>query len=129
MGQKIRSTVGGQMKRSTMTSRPGSLVCPFCEAGELERTGSYSARCISCGRVTGRLVLETLHQIITLPESLGAHACECGHPEMRRLSDGMFHCPACGSEIPGETRQTITKAMRCHNENDGSAERNREAVE
>jgi ribosomal protein L37AE/L43A len=35
----------------------------------------------------------------TLPVSLGAHACECGHPEMRRLPDGVFHCPACGSEI------------------------------
>jgi ribosomal protein L37AE/L43A len=87
------------MKRSAMTSRPGSLVCPFCETGELERTGSYSARCISCGRVTRRLILEILHQMITLPESLGAHACECGHPEMRRLSDGVFHCPACGSEL------------------------------
>lgn len=23
----------------------------------------------------------------------------CGHPEMRRLPDGVFHCPACGSEV------------------------------
>ena len=24
---------------------------------------------------------------------------ECGHPEMCRLPDGVFHCPACGSEV------------------------------
>jgi hypothetical protein len=87
------------MKRSSLTSRLGSLVCPFCEAGELECTDRNSARCISCGRVTSRLILETLRQLIILPESLGAHACECGHPEMRCLPDGVFHCPACGSEI------------------------------
>ena len=26
--------------------------------------------------------------------------CEYGHPEMRRLPDGVFHCPACGSFYP-----------------------------
>jgi ribosomal protein L37AE/L43A len=87
------------MKRSSMTSRSGSLVCPFCEADELERAGSNSARCNSCGRVASRLILETLRRLITLPESLGTHACECGHPEMRRLPDGVFHFPACSSEI------------------------------
>jgi ribosomal protein L37AE/L43A len=87
------------MKHSSMTSRSGSLVCPFCEVGELERTGHNSARCNSCGRVANRLILESLCQLTILPESLGAHACECGHPEMRCLPDGVFHCPACGSEI------------------------------
>ncbi|HEX2183234.1 MAG TPA: hypothetical protein VHH10_13200 [Rubrobacteraceae bacterium] len=34
------------------------------------------------------------------PELLvGYHACECGHPGMRLLPDGVFHCPACGSEV------------------------------
>jgi ribosomal protein L37AE/L43A len=87
------------MSRSPLTSRSGSLVCPFCESGELETTDRNSALCISCGRVTSRLILKTLGQLIALPESLGTHACECGHPEMRRLPDGVFHCPACGSEI------------------------------
>jgi ribosomal protein L37AE/L43A len=87
------------MKRSSSTSRSGSLVCPFCEVGELEGTDRNTARCNSCGSVTRRLILETLRQLIILPDSLGAHACECGHPEMRRLPDGVFHCPACGSEI------------------------------
>ena len=44
-------------------------------------------------------MLETLRRITDLPEALGSHACECGHPEMRRLPDGTFHCPACGSEV------------------------------
>jgi hypothetical protein len=44
-------------------------------------------------------MLETLRSITALPDVLGKHACECGHPEMRRLPDGVFHCPACGSEV------------------------------
>jgi hypothetical protein len=44
-------------------------------------------------------VLETLRCISALPDVLGSHACECGHPEMRRLPDAIFHCPACGSEV------------------------------
>jgi len=87
------------MRHSPLTSRSDSLVCPFCESGELEPTGRNSARCIACGRVSRRLILEALRQLIALPESLGTHACECGHPEMRDLPDGVFHCPACGSEI------------------------------
>jgi uncharacterized Zn finger protein (UPF0148 family) len=43
--------------------------------------------------------MATLQQIVALPDALGEHACECGHPEMRRLPDGTFHCPACGSEV------------------------------
>jgi hypothetical protein len=56
------------------SSRPGVLICPHCEAGV---------------------------QIIALADALGRHACECGHPEMRRLPDGVFHYPACGSEVIG----------------------------
>jgi hypothetical protein len=44
-------------------------------------------------------MLETLCQITALPDALGSHACECGHPQMRCLPDGVFHCPACGSEV------------------------------
>ncbi len=45
-------------------------------------------------------MLGALRQIVALPDALGKHACEeCGHPEMRRLPDGTFHCPACGSEV------------------------------
>jgi ribosomal protein L37AE/L43A len=50
-------------------------------------------------------MLLTLEQIIALPSASGKHACEeCGHPEMRRLPDGTFHCPSYGSEVsPIET--------------------------
>jgi ribosomal protein L37AE/L43A len=44
-------------------------------------------------------MLLTLEQIVALPGASGKHACECGHPEMRRLPDGTFHCPSCGSEV------------------------------
>jgi ribosomal protein L37AE/L43A len=44
-------------------------------------------------------MLLTLEQIIALPDASGKHTCDCGHPEMRRLPDGMFHCPSCGAEV------------------------------
>jgi uncharacterized Zn finger protein (UPF0148 family) len=45
-------------------------------------------------------MLEILRGISALPDALGVHACEeCGHPEMLRLPDGTFHCPACRSEV------------------------------
>ena len=44
-------------------------------------------------------MLETLWRISALPDTLGSHACECGHPEMRLLPEGTYHCPACGSEV------------------------------
>jgi len=57
------------------------------------------AECASCGRDVEGAVLRTLEQIASLPEAWGKHACECGHPEMRHLPDGVFHCPACSSEV------------------------------
>jgi hypothetical protein len=55
--------------------------------------------CNSCEQAVDGSVLESLRQIVSLPEAIGGHACECGHPEMRRLPDGVFWCPACGSEV------------------------------
>ena len=81
------------------TSRPNSIVCPGCGCGELEVRGPDLAGCESCGRAFNGAVLMTLEEIVSLPDALGGHACECGHPEMRRLPDGVFHCPACGSEV------------------------------
>ena len=43
--------------------------------------------------------MRTLEQIASLPDALGKHACECGHPEMRLLPDNVYRCPACGSEV------------------------------
>ena len=84
---------------SRATSRPGRIVCPACGSWELRLRGAGLAGCDCCGRDVDGAVLRILEQIVALPDALGAHACECGHPEMRRLPDGVFHCPACGSEV------------------------------
>jgi ribosomal protein L37AE/L43A len=76
-----------------------TLTCPFCEVHELRPSGHNGARCESCKSVLGGPLLETLRRITDLPDAIGRHACECGHPEMRRLPDGVYWCPACGSEV------------------------------
>ena len=88
------------------------FICPLCEVHELESHGRGSAICPHCGRL-GAVFLKTLHEISALPDAIGAHACECGHPEMRRLPDGVYRCPACGLEVlpispprPGRSRQS-----------------------
>ena len=81
------------------------VICPFCEGGQLLHVGPGFARCGSCALPLLGSALETLRDIVGLPDALGAHPCECGHPEMRRLPDGVLHCPACGSEVlPVEVR-------------------------
>jgi hypothetical protein len=87
------------MRASFLASRPDSLICPLCEASKLYPSGQDSMRCHSCGAHVQEAMLETLRNISTLPDTLGSHACECGHPEMRLLPDRMYHCPACGSEV------------------------------
>jgi hypothetical protein len=45
-------------------------------------------------------MVQTLLEILSLPVGLGKHACEeCEHPEMVLLPGGVFHCPACRSEV------------------------------
>jgi len=91
---------------SRAASRVRHIVCPFCESGELVSLGPDFARCGSCGMPLVGSMLETLGDITGLPDALGAHPCECGHPEMRELPDGVFHCPACRSEVlPFEARR------------------------
>jgi ribosomal protein L37AE/L43A len=75
------------------------LICLLCEAYELRPYGRTAARCDSCEAVFSGALLETLYRIRALPEVVGRHACECGHPEMRVLPDGVYWCPACGSEV------------------------------
>jgi ribosomal protein L37AE/L43A len=89
------------LEDSRTTTGFHSIRCPFCEVYDLERSaGSNSAHCTSCGGSLDAELLSTLWEIQTLPEALGSHRCEeCGHPEMRRLPDGVFHCSACGSEV------------------------------
>ena len=87
--------------RTTTTSKADHLVCPVCECGQLRPRGLLSrmAECDFCKCAFDNTLVRTLKQIVALPEALGKHPCECAHPEMRRLPDGVFHCPACGSEV------------------------------
>jgi ribosomal protein L37AE/L43A len=87
------------VKGASLVSKPGSFICPLCEADHVKSSGTGLLRCESCGGRLSGAMLETLRRISALPDALGKHACECGHPEMRRLPDGVFHCPACGSEV------------------------------
>jgi ribosomal protein L37AE/L43A len=85
--------------KGAFSTGPRTLICPFCEVYELRPFGHNASRCDSCGGVVGGPLLETLCQITDLSDAIGHHACECGHPEMRRLPDGVYRCPACGSEV------------------------------
>ncbi|MGH3086074.1 MAG: hypothetical protein ACRDSJ_01995 [Rubrobacteraceae bacterium] len=80
-------------------TRQHTMICPSCESGELRPFGRVSMRCFSCDQVIGGPMLETLRNIYILPDAIGKHACECGHPEMKHLPDGVYWCPACGSEV------------------------------
>jgi hypothetical protein len=98
------------VKFSALASRPGFLVCPHCEIGQLRIIGHHSDRCEACGSSLSGAMLEALRQITELPDVLGRHVCECSHPEMRHLPDGTFHCPACGSEVlPIEAASTFPR--------------------
>ena len=68
--------------------KPYRLTCPFCESGELISLGQGFARCDSCGMPLIGSTLETLREVVALPDALGSHPCECGHPEMCHLPDG-----------------------------------------
>jgi len=94
----IARTGSGEMEMST-TAKTRPLLCPMCEAHELHPFGRNSGRCGSCQFVIGGAFLKALLQITRSPVAIGNHACECGHPEMRRIPDGVYRCPACGSEV------------------------------
>ena len=88
------------MKKPTyISSNTNSIICPCCGINELERSTDGEARCTRCDRPISNQVLKTLAQIVSLPDAIGSHACECGHPEMRHLADGVLWCPSCGSEV------------------------------
>jgi ribosomal protein L37AE/L43A len=103
---------GDIVKQSALASGSHSIICPSCEAGELRSGGHNGVQCPVCGYAPSRGLLEALRQIITLPDALGRHACEeCGHPEMRRLPEGVSHCPACGSEVLPTRSNSRTQAV------------------
>ena len=76
------------------------VVCPVCECGELVDDASGGlVRCSACACALGAAVRETIIEIASLPDAAGRHPCECGHPEMLAIPGGVFHCPACRSEV------------------------------
>ncbi len=85
------------MEAPSMTSRPGSLICPYCEAGTLYLSSHVSARCRSCGNFLSGTMLEALRQIASLPDDLDSDRYECGHPQMRLFPNGTVYCLACWS--------------------------------
>jgi ribosomal protein L37AE/L43A len=86
-------------KLNYISSNTNSIICPCCGIDELERSADGVVGCSRCVRPISIQVLETLEQIVSLPDAIGRHACECGHPEMRHLADGVLWCPGCGSEV------------------------------
>jgi ribosomal protein L37AE/L43A len=85
---------------SAIATKKVPLVCPSCEVYLMKAVGNARARCPGCGLELAGEMLKTLVEILALPEALGRHACEeCGHPQMRRLPDGVFHCPVCHAEV------------------------------
>jgi ribosomal protein L37AE/L43A len=86
-------------KLTYISSNTYSIICPCCGINELERSAEGVVGCSRCDRPISPQVLKTLEQIVSLPDAIGSHACECGHPEMRHLADGVLWCPGCGSEV------------------------------
>jgi hypothetical protein len=71
------------------------------------------AGCDYGARNLDKAILRTIEQIVALPDAIGDHPCECGHPAMRLLPDGVFHCPACGLEVvPLEAPRESTPEYR-----------------
>jgi ribosomal protein L37AE/L43A len=75
------------------------VTCPLCESGEMFQIYPFLARCTGCGETISYGFFNTLRQLENLRDARGKHACECGHPEMRSLPDGTYHCPSCSTDI------------------------------
>jgi ribosomal protein L37AE/L43A len=96
-----------------ITTRAQSLCCPFCEVYDLERYGHSSLRCASRDNFLTGTLLETLRHIVDLRDAIGSHACECGHPEMKRVPDAGYWCHACSSEVlPAQERLETSRTGR-----------------
>jgi ribosomal protein L37AE/L43A len=111
---------------SRKTSRLRHIICPACGSGELLPSREPElACCDSCGFSVEGALFRTLEQIAILPDAVGSHACGCGYPEMRRLPDGVYHCPACGSEVlpiesPLDLERTRLRSASAWNTGGGS---------
>ena len=56
---------------TTTTSRPGHLVCPACESGELQALAHGLASCAVCEGLFSGAVLKVLARVAALPEAPG----------------------------------------------------------
>lgn len=86
-------------KQTSLSSSTDSMICPRCGLDGLERGAAGVANCARCDRPLSAKMLETLEQIVSLPDAIGSHARECGHPGMRPLPDGVLRYPGCTSGI------------------------------
>ena len=57
------------MENPILVSGPHSMICPLCEESRLAFSGLYSARCPACDYEPDGVFLETLHQIVALPDA------------------------------------------------------------
>jgi hypothetical protein len=68
---------------ATTASRADYLVCPGCGCGQLQPPRGPLSRLLKyahCECAFDNTIVETLKQIVALPEALGKHSCECGIP-------------------------------------------------
>jgi hypothetical protein len=73
--------------QGSIAAKVHSLRYPYGEVYELEPFGHKSVFCVSCGSFPSGALVEKLQTIVELPDAVGRHASECGHPEMRYLPD------------------------------------------
>ena len=57
---------------TTPASRIDSMVCPLCESGGLRYDKQSGVHCTGCNCTLDGAVLETLKQIIALPDIIGS---------------------------------------------------------
>jgi len=57
---------------TTPASRIDSMVCPLCESDGVRYDKQSVARCSGCSRTLDGAVLETLKQIVALPDTSAA---------------------------------------------------------
>jgi hypothetical protein len=112
---------------------------PLCEVHELDPYGRDSILCPHRGHFGG-VFLESLRQGSALPDAIGAHACECGHPEeirrlpprgcstARRAGRRFYPRPSGGTELGLQTSTVLHRELsKRHTEGEGDGKRLRGA--
>jgi hypothetical protein len=71
-------------------SRARHIICPFCESEELALVGVGFARCPSCGLPLVGSTLETLREIVGLPDSPSETLSEKGYEQRSKRGFGRY---------------------------------------